>query len=74
MRTLTANYRSNDRLVVAGVLACLLAVASGMAAATDYGVLFAGVIVGSIFFSIAIIVYIRDPVLAVIWLWVFEVF
>lgn len=57
-----------------GVLGCLLAVALGAAAATDQGVLVASALVGLTFCGTATIVYMRDPILALIWLWLFEVF
>jgi hypothetical protein len=59
---------------VIGGLGCLLAILLGAAAATDYGVLVAGAIVALAFFSTAVVVYVRDPVLAFVWLWIFEVF
>jgi hypothetical protein len=73
--TVTMSYaRSNDRLVLSGALGCLLALAMGAVAATGHGLLVAGAIVGLVICVAGTIVYVRDPVLALIWLWLFEVF
>lgn len=66
--------RSSPKLQVIGVFGCLLATVLGAAVATDYGVLVVGAIVALVFFSAAVVVYFRDPVLAFLWLWIFEVF
>ncbi len=71
---ITIRDKSNARLVGVGILGCLLAVVIGVAAATDQGVLVAGVVLGLAFCGIAIAVYSRDPVGALIWLWIIEVF
>lgn len=72
--TLVPRDRSDGRLVVVGVLGCLLALGAGSLAATSQGLLAAGAIVGLSLCVTATIVYLRDPVLALIWLWLFEVF
>jgi hypothetical protein len=72
--SLATRARSNDLGAVVGVLGCMLALAVGAAASTDRGVLVAGAVVGLAFFAVAIAIYLRDPVLALIWLWLFEVF
>ncbi len=72
--TTQARNRSKDGLIAVGVLGCMLAVVVGAAAGTDHGVLIAGGIVGLAFCGVVIAVYVRDPVLALIWLWLFVVF
>jgi hypothetical protein len=72
--TLLRRDRSDGRLVAVGLLGCVLALAFGGAAATSHGVLIASAVVGLSFCATATVVYVRDPVLALIWLWLFEVF
>lgn len=57
-----------------GTSSGLLAVAAGAVASTDRGFLFAGAIVGLSLCAVGISVYVKDPVLALIGLWLFEVF
>lgn len=71
--TATPN-RSTHVLIMIGVAGCMLALAVGGLAATHYGVLVGSVIVGLAFFAVAIAAYVRDPILALIGLWLFEVF
>jgi len=73
-QTLPTRDRLDGRLVIVGILGCVLALAFGGAAATSHGVLIASAIVGLSFCVTATVVYVRDPVLALIWLWLFEVF
>jgi hypothetical protein len=71
---LPTSGRSSDRLVAVGAFGCLLAVAVGAAAATGYGVPVAGAMIALVFFGTAIVVYVRDPIIAFVGLWLFEVF
>jgi hypothetical protein len=72
--TLLRRDRTDGRLVIVGLLGCVLALVLGGAAATSQGVLIAGTVVGLSLCATATLVYVRDPVLALIWLWLFEVF
>jgi hypothetical protein len=72
--TLLTRNRSDGRLVAVGMLGCVFALALGGAATTSHGVLIASALVGLSLCITATIVYVRDPVLALIWLWLFEVF
>jgi len=72
--TLLRRDRSDGRLVVVGLLGCVLALALGGAITTSNGVLIAGAVAGLSLCATATVVYVRDPVLALIWLWLFEVF
>jgi hypothetical protein len=78
MRAPTAIFtmpnRVDQRLVAIGLLGCLLAVVVGAATATDYGVLVASAVIALVFFGFAIFIYVRDPILAFLGLWLFEVF
>jgi hypothetical protein len=62
------------RLFLVGVMGCALATVAGAGAATRFGLLFGGVLVGAALFGVALVVYVRDPILALIGLWLFEVF
>jgi type III secretory pathway component EscS len=57
-----------------GTVGCLLALILGTATATNHGQLVLDALVGLAFCGVAIVIYARDPVLALIWLWIFEVF
>ncbi len=78
MRISAAITETRDKaygeLVGIALAGCLLALAAGALAATDHGVLIAGGMVGLAFCGLAIVLYIHDPVLALIGLWFFEVF
>ena len=60
--------------IVLGAGGCLLAVFLGVVGATRYGVFVGSALIGLAFFGIAIATYAKDPVLALIGLWLFEVF
>ncbi len=60
--------------LLTGILGCLIALALGAAAATEYGSLVLGAVAGLIFCGVGVAVYARDPVRALIWLWLFVVF
>lgn len=80
MRTPTATItaqtrdRSTDGLIAVGVSGCMLALVVGAAAATDHGVLIASGIVGLALCGLVVAIYVHDPVLALICLWLFVVF
>jgi hypothetical protein len=67
-------YRLTDRLNIVILSGCVLAAAVGAIAASRYGVLVSGTLIGILFFAIAVTVYFRDPIAALIGLWLFEVF
>lgn len=73
-QTLPKRDQLDATLVVVGVLGCALALAAGAAVATNDGLLIAGLIAGLSLCATATVVYMRDPVMALIWLWLFEVF
>ena len=52
----------------------MLALALGLAMGTSHGILIAGAIFGVLFCGAAVMLYLRDPVLAFIWLWLCIVF
>jgi hypothetical protein len=66
--------RPSHRLMTVGVSGCLLALIVGVLGATHYGVLVAAGFVGLSFSGLAAVLYLKDPVLALIALWLFEVF
>jgi hypothetical protein len=68
------HYRLTDRLSVVTASGCVLAAAVGAMAATRYGVFVSGAIVGILFLAVAIATYLKDPIIALIGLWLFEVF
>lgn|GEM_PF-3697949 len=74
MRIPTAILTRSDRSNAVGALGCLLALAIGAAAASSYGLFVAGAVVVMLFFGGAIVLYVRDPILAFLGLWLFEVF
>lgn len=78
MRPQAAHPATRDRsthvLIAVGMSGCMLALVVGGLAATHYGVLVGSAIIGLAFFVVAIIAYTRDPVLALIGLWLFELF
>lgn len=57
---------------VLGILIC--AIALGVGAASEYGTILTGAVMGIFVCGVATAIYVRDPVLAFIWLWLFEVF
>ena len=69
----TRDWSSVSALLV-GMLGCLIALALGVSAATSYGLLALAAVVGLTFCGIGVALYVRDPVLALIWLWLFVVF
>jgi hypothetical protein len=71
---MTTRGGSTDKLIAVGVSGCMLSLFVGVIAATRYGVLVGSAIVGLAFIGVAIAVYVRDPILALIGLWLFEVF
>jgi hypothetical protein len=66
--------RSSQKLIVTGVAGCVLALGLGRLAVTHYGVDAAGAIIGLAFLGAAVATYMRDPILALIGLWLFVVF
>jgi hypothetical protein len=77
MRTLAGSLgmrNGSSRLVAVGASGCLLAIALGASAATSRGLGVAVAVVGLTFCAGAVALYLRDPVLALMWLWIFEVF
>jgi hypothetical protein len=66
--------RSPDKLTSIGVSGCVLALVVGALAATHYGLLVGGALLGLAFLGIAVITYTRDPIQALMGLWLFEVF
>lgn len=71
---LRAEQRSRATIRLIGVLGCALAIAAGAAAASDRGLLAAAGIAGLAACAAACAIYIRDPVLAFILLWLCVVF
>lgn len=63
-----------SRHVGIGLLGCAAALVLGATATTHYGVLVGGAMVGVGLFGFAAVTYMKDPVLALIGLWLFEVF
>jgi hypothetical protein len=77
MRTLAGSLgmrSGSSKLVAVGGLGCLLAITLGASAATSHGLAVAAVVVGLTFCAGVVALYLRDPVLALLWLWIFEVF
>lgn len=74
----TATLKVHDRPaighVLVGAIGCLLALITGVAAATGRGELVAVAIICLTFLGVSIAVFVRDPILAFIWLWIFEIF
>ncbi len=64
---------SDTQVLALGSLGCLLAVAAGAVAGTGRGVPIAGALLGLVLTAGAIALYLRDPVRALIWLWVIVV-
>lgn len=62
------------RLKWLGLAGCALAVALGIAATTQTGMPIAVGFGVFVFAAAAVALYLRDPVLAFIWLWLFEIF
>lgn len=71
---LAEQFGLTTSLGVVGLTGCALAVMLGALGATRYGLLVAGAILGLAFAGVAIATYVKDPVLALIGLWLFEVF
>lgn len=72
--SLTTRTQIGIRPAAIGALGCTLALLAGAAAATDRGLLVAGAVCALAVCGAATALYIRDPILALIWLWVIEVF
>lgn len=66
--------RPSVEFVAAGTLGCALALALGAATATHHSATLLGAVGALALCAAAITLYQRDPVLAFIWLWVFEIF
>lgn len=74
MTVVSMQYRLSDRLNVVVASGCLVAAALGAIAATRYGILVSGAVVAILLFAGAAVIYFRDPIAALIGLWLFEVF
>lgn len=57
-----------------GVLGCLLALVVGVAVASDSGLQVIGILVGTAFAGVAVAIYVRDPIRALMFLWVIVLF
>jgi hypothetical protein len=68
--TLATPDRTTASLIGVGTFGFVLALAAGAVAASGYGVLLAGALLGLAVCAVGIAVYIRDPVRALIWLWI----
>jgi hypothetical protein len=68
---MTSGQSAHQRAAV-GAAGCLIAVMVGVLSATRYGVLVGSALFGLAFLAVAVTIYFRDPVLALIWLWVLE--
>lgn len=66
--------RLDGKPALAGGLGLVVVTGAGVAASTAYGVVFAGALVGLALMAAAVAVYRRDPVQALIWLWLIEIF
>lgn len=66
--------RLNRLPIAVGMSGCMLALLLGALGATRHGAVVAGAVVGLTFFVAAIVLYAKDPILALIGLWFFEVF
>jgi hypothetical protein len=73
MQAFAERHRLDTRLVAVGVLGSLSVLGVGAVAATSYGILLVAVIVALAVCAAGMALYARDPVLALIWLWLFEV-
>jgi hypothetical protein len=69
---MTSGQSAQQRAAV-GAVGCLIAVMVGVLSATRYGVLVGSTLFGLAFLGIAVKTYLKDPVLALIWLWLLEV-
>jgi hypothetical protein len=71
-------FTTRDRLSIGlfgvGIFGCLLSLAIGAAAATSHAKLVAGALIALLFCGIAIAVYFRDPIGALIGLWLIVIF
>src|SRR5580704_14769260 len=67
-------HRPASRLVVIGLFGCCVAVAAGAVASSGRGLVVAGAVVAIALCGIAAVLYDRDPVRALIALWLFEIF
>lgn len=64
---------SRVSLIMGGLGVCLLAVMAGAAAASDHGLLIVSCMLALAFCAIATAIYMRDPILTLLGLWVIEV-
>lgn len=69
-----ARVRPDAGLLWVGGLGCLLALALGLTAATSHATLIAGALIGIAFCGVGIAVYRRDPIKALIGLWLIAIF
>lgn len=60
-------------LALVGVSGCVFAATMGVSAAAGFGVQLVGALIGLMVIGVAVALYRRDPILALIWLWVFEI-
>jgi hypothetical protein len=74
MGTVASTHRPNTTLAALPVAACILAVLFGAAAATDLGPVVLAILAALLLGTASIALYVRDPILAFIWLWCFDVF
>ena len=70
-RVMTSGQWAHQRAAVSA-FGCLIAVMVGVLSATRYGVLVGSALFGLAFLAVAVMTYLRDPVLAFIWLWILE--
>jgi hypothetical protein len=77
MRALTAarplrNQRTTSFVIGVGASGCILALAVGALTVTHYGAFAGGLIVAIEFLTLATVAYFKDPILAFMGLWLFE--
>lgn len=70
---LTTRDRSEIGFLGVGILGCLLALIMGAVAVTSHADLIAGALVAIAFCGVGVAVYMRDPIGALIWLWLIVV-
>jgi hypothetical protein len=66
--------RTGDKLALVGLAGCTFAVAMGVIAVGAHGLQVATALVGAFVIGSSVALYLRSPILAVICLWVFEMF
>jgi hypothetical protein len=72
--TLTNQHRSGSGPLGLGIFGCLLALLVGASAATSHANVVTGALVSLAFCGAWIAIYFRDPIAALIWLWLIVVF